>query len=125
MRLLGFSLSEKLKVLPQFHAAYIVLTKEELKRFNYQIGDTEGVVNFALAIDGISLAALFMERSDHTKVSFRSKGNFSVDQVARDHFEGGGHRNAAGGNLKVSLEDAIKIFEELLPGYFNELAANV
>jgi phosphoesterase RecJ-like protein len=71
------------------------------------------------------MAALFMERSDHTKVSFRSKGNFSVDQVARDHFEGGGHRNAAGGNLKASLVESIKKFEELLPGYYNELAANV
>jgi len=99
LRLLGYSISDQLVVLQDFHTAFITLSKADLERFDHQIGDTEGVVNYALSIKDINLAALFMERDGIVKISFRSKGNFSVDMLAREHFDGGGHRNAAGAKL--------------------------
>jgi len=115
MRLLGYCLSEKLKVLPKYQTAYISLTKEDLDKFNYQIGDTEGVVNYALSIDGITMAALFMERDGTIKVSMRSKGNASVNEICRKYFSGGGHHNAAGGNSDLSMAETLEGFEKLLP----------
>jgi phosphoesterase RecJ-like protein len=117
LRLLGLSVSDNLTVLPEYHTAFITLPKEDLDRFNYQIGDTEGVVNYALSIKDINLAALFMEREGIVKVSFRSKGNFSVDTLAREHFDGGGHRNASGANCTTGLEETVTKFKNLLPGY--------
>jgi len=115
MRLLGFCLSEKLKVIHEYHTAYISLTKEELKRFNHKIGDTEGVVNFALSMEGITMAVLFMERNDNIKISLRSKGDISVNEIARKYYSGGGHFRAAGGNSYVSMKDTLDQFEKLLP----------
>ncbi len=114
MRLLGFCLSEKLEVMEDCRAAYISLTKNELKRFNYQEGDTEGVVNYALSIKGIKLAALFMEQNDHVKASFRSTGNVDVNQLARTHYHGGGHVNAAGGKSFQGLENTLIEFVALV-----------
>ena len=115
MRLLGYCLSEKLKVLPEFHTAYISLTKSDLEKFNYKIGDTEGVVNYALSIEGITMAALFMERDGNIKVSLRSKGDASVNEITRKYYSGGGHKNAAGGNSYLNMEETLKGFEKLLP----------
>ncbi len=123
MRLLGYSLSERLRVFPEFSTAYIFLTKEDLKKFKFQIGDTEGIVNYALSIDGVSLAVLFTEKENHIRLSLRSKGNFSVNELVRLHFEGGGHRNAAGGNSTKSMEETLKQFEAILPSYKSELAS--
>jgi len=114
MRLLGFCLSEKLVVLPGLRAAYISLSKKDLKRFNYQEGDTEGVVNYALAIKEIELAALFTEKKDHIKVSLRSVGDIDVNELARVHFNGGGHKNASGGKSFSSLDDTVRYFVALL-----------
>jgi phosphoesterase RecJ-like protein len=121
LRLLGYSISDKLVVLPEFNTAYIALSKEELKRFDHQIGDTEGVVNYALSIKDINLAALFMERDGIVKVSFRSKGNFAVNALAAEHFDGGGHRNAAGADSDSSLEETVSKFREILPLYQSRL----
>jgi len=117
MRLLGYCLSEKLHVLPEHGTAYISLSKEDMNRFHYQIGDTEGVVNYALSINGVSMAVLFTEKDSLIRMSLRSKGNFSVNEFVRAHFDGGGHRNAAGGNSYLSMEETIKKFEDLLPVY--------
>ncbi|TSA24519.1 MAG: bifunctional oligoribonuclease/PAP phosphatase NrnA, partial [Bacteroidetes bacterium] len=122
LRLLGYSLSQKLVVLPHYHTAYIFLSATDLDRFQYQIGDTEGVVNYALSIEGINLAALFTERDNSIRISFRSKGNFSVEQLARDHFDGGGHVNASGATSYVSLEETVEKFRELLPAYREALS---
>ncbi|MCK9423173.1 MAG: DHH family phosphoesterase [Bacteroidales bacterium] len=121
LRLLGYAISDQLMVLPDYHTAYIVLTAGDLRRFDYQIGDTEDVVNYALSIKNINLAALFMERDGIVKVSFRSKGHFSVDQFARDHFDGGGHNNASGANCSTSLTETVSLFRELLPRYQSKL----
>lgn len=121
MRLLGFCLSERMKVLPLMSTAYIWLSKDDLDTFGYQPGDTEGVVNYALSIENIVMAALFTERDNRIRISLRSKGSFSVNSFARKHFEGGGHRNAAGADSFLSLQETLERFESLLKEYQDEL----
>ena len=121
LRLLGYSISERLIVLPEYYTAFITLSQADLLKFNHRIGDTEDVVNYALSVKDINLAALFMERDGIVKVSFRSKGNFSVDSFAREHFNGGGHRNAAGANCDGTLEDTVLKFRQILPLYQSKL----
>jgi len=114
MRLLGHCLSQRLRVLPEYQTAFIFLTSDDLKKFNYKDGDTEGVVNYGLSIKGIFLAAIFIERKENIKISFRSEGNLNVNILARKYFNGGGHKNAAGGNYKDSMEGTINYFESVL-----------
>lgn len=121
LRLLGLSVSDRLVVLPEYHTAYITLSKEDLERFDHQVGDTEGVVNYGLSIKNINLAALFMERDGIVKVSLRSKGNFAVNAVAAEYFNGGGHRNAAGANCTTTLDETVAKFLEILPAYQEKL----
>jgi len=121
MRLLGYCLSKKLKVLKDLYTAYIFLTKEELQQFNFQVGDTEGVVNYALAINGIHFAVLITEKENFIRLSFRSKGDFSVNSFARKYFEGGGHKNAAGGNSYLAMDQTVKKLEELLVKYKDQI----
>ena len=121
LRLLGYCLSDKLKVLPEFSTAYISLTKDELDRFHYQVGDTEGVVNYALSIENIKIAVLMTERKDRIRLSFRSKGDLAVNNIAREHFNGGGHKNAAGGDSFVTLDETIIKLRELLEQYKDEI----
>ena len=117
LRLLGYSISERMTTLNEYHTAYIYLTKADLEKFNYQVGDTEGVVNFPLMIDNIKMAVLITERQGVIRFSFRSKGEFSVHEVAKEHFNGGGHTNAAGGTLDCSIDQAIDKFLKVLPQY--------
>lgn len=119
LRLLGYCLSEKMVVLPEKGTAYMSLTKEELKRFNFRAGDTEGIVNFPLDIKGIKLSAIFIEKEDGVKISFRSVGTFSVNQFSRKHFGGGGHDNAAGGQSDLGLQQTVEKFVTLLNDYEN------
>ncbi len=121
LRLLGYALSEKLIVLPEFHTAFFTLTNEEHDRFHFQRGDTEGLVNYALTIRGIKFAAFFAERDGKVKCSFRSKGSFDVNLFARNGFNGGGHKNAAGGLLEIPLEEVVKKFKSLLPDNLSQL----
>ena len=120
-RFLGHCIKEKLVVLPEYRTAYISVTRGELAEFRHQSGDTEGIVNFALGIKGIRLAAFFCERDHLIKISFRSKDDFSVKELSSKHFSGGGHRNAAGGRSTLSLNDTITKFLELLPELQDEL----
>lgn len=121
LRLMGFVLSEKLKVLPEYKTAYMTLSAEELKRFGSQTGDTEGFVNYGLSIKGIKLSVMIHERKDSVKLSLRSLGNFSVNEMARTHFEGGGHRNASGGSSPLTLDQTVEKFLSILPEYKNQL----
>ncbi len=114
MRLLGYCLSDKLKVLKDYNTAYISLSKEDLLNFNYKDGDTEGVVNYALSIKGIILAAIFIERDDQVKISFRSEGNVNVNLIAREYYNGGGHKNASGGYSDKPLHDTLLEFEKII-----------
>jgi bifunctional oligoribonuclease and PAP phosphatase NrnA len=121
LRLTGFVLSEKLKVLPEYKTVYMTLSAEELKRFGSQTGDTEGFVNYGLSIKGIKLSVMIHERKDSVKLSLRSLGDFSVNEMARKHFEGGGHRNASGGSSALTLEETVKKFLSILPSYQKQL----
>ncbi len=121
IRLLGYSLCERLQVLKEYSTAYIYLSRVDLKKYKYQVGDTEGLVNYALSIEGIRFAALFTERGNVVRISFRSKDNFKVNDFAIKHFEGGGHDNAAGANSYISLEKTIEKFENLLLEYKKQL----
>lgn len=123
-RLLGYCLNEKLTVFPQYHTAIISLTKQELKKFNFKQGDDEGFVNYPLSIKGIIFSAIFVERVDYVKISFRSKGAFATNKFARKNFNGGGHLNASGGKSKMDIDKTIEKFISLLPNYKNELDEN-
>ncbi|GIZ09895.1 bifunctional oligoribonuclease/PAP phosphatase NrnA [Flavobacterium sp. UMI-01] len=115
LQLLGRAL-QNMKVLEEHKTSYTTLTQEELDSFHYVKGDTEGIVNYGLSIKGIHLTAIFIENKDEKiiKISFRSQGDFDVNQFAREHFNGGGHRNAAGGKSTDSMEKTIQKFESIV-----------
>lgn len=125
LQLTGTALSN-LKVLPEYRTAYITLSQTELKANNYKKGDTEGLVNYGLSIEGICFAAIFIEDEEQQiiKISFRSKGSFSVNKFSRNHFNGGGHDNAAGGRTTLQLEATVAQFLALLPQYQKELKSS-
>ena len=115
LQLLGRAL-QNMKIIPQHRASYTSLTQDELDSFDYVKGDTEGIVNYGLSVKGIQITAIFIENKDEgiIKISFRSQGDIDVNQFARDHFNGGGHRNAAGGKSTDSIEATIQKFEKLV-----------
>lgn len=121
LRFFGHMFLNRLTILKEYNTAYIYMSKEDIKEYNIKGGDTEGLVNYPLSIAGIKMAVLFKEEDDIIKMSFRSKGDFSVNEVARTHFHGGGHRNAAGGKSDDSLDDTIKKFLSILPNYKNQI----
>ncbi|QJD78264.1 DHH family phosphoesterase [Spirosoma rhododendri] len=124
-RLLGHVLNEKLNVLPEFRFAYITLTEDELKAYRSKTGDTEGMVNYALAVEGVVAAAILIDRGEEIRISFRSVGDFSVRDLANAHFNGGGHRNAAGGRSKLTLAETEQRILAILPQYQSQLLATV
>ena len=121
MKLLGYCLNEKMEVFPKYRSAVIYISKEELEQFNFEPGDTEGFVNYPLSINNIVFSALFIEKEDFVKASFRSKGNFPSNAFSRDHFEGGGHLNASGGETNLPLNEAVEKFRQLLEQYKHQL----
>jgi len=121
LRFLGYCLSNKLEILPEYNTALIVVSREEMNRFNINTGDTEGIVNYALSINDIRLAAFIIERKDKVKISLRSSGTFPANEICKDHFHGGGHRNAAGGQSEDTLQQVVHQFKTLLPEYKNLL----
>ena len=121
MRLLGHCLLNKMVLFSEYHTALIWLSKDELVEFDFQAGDTEGFVNYPLSIKGIVFSAFFMEKEDHIKLSFRSKGNFGTNGFASKHFNGGGHQNASGGEIRLPIDEAINLFKDVLPLYANQL----
>lgn len=122
MQLLGVALTN-LVVLKKHKTAYTYLSKKELEAHDYKKGDTEGFVNYGLSMEGIHFAVIFIEslEEDLIKISFRSKGEVDVNQFARNHFEGGGHKNAAGGKSNLSLSETIKRFKQLV--HLQEIAS--
>ena len=121
MKLLGYCLNKKLLLYPENNSAVISLTAEELEQFNFKKGDTEGVVNYALAIKGIVFAVFIAEKDGMVKLSLRSKGNFKVNEIANKYFSGGGHTNASGGISEVSVNETIKIVEKIINDNKTEL----
>lgn len=119
LKLLGYSLSEKLKVLPNIPVAVIYLSKKELDELDNQKGSTEGLVNYALSVDGVQMAAFIKEDVGKVKMSFRSKGDIPVNEFSAQYFNGGGHKNAAGGASFESFEKTIQKFEEVIYEFWN------
>jgi bifunctional oligoribonuclease and PAP phosphatase NrnA len=101
--------------------AIISLSLKDLEQFDYQIGDTEGLVNYPLSMEKVNLSILITERKDQVRLSFRSKGGFSVNDFSRNHFEGGGHFNAAGGNSQLSLKETLAKLIKIIPEYHEQL----
>jgi phosphoesterase RecJ-like protein len=114
IRLQGFALNQRMVVLPELKSAYISLSKNDLKEYNHVKGDTEGFVNMPLSIKGICFSALFIEKDNFIKLSFRSKGQFPSNEFASLYFAGGGHKNASGGEYFDTLENTIAYFLKVL-----------
>ncbi len=122
MKLLGVALNN-LVILEQYRTAYITLSQKELDDNNFRKGDTEGFVNYALSLDGIVFAQIFIEKASESiiKTSLRSKGDFDVNKMARENWDGGGHQNAAGGKSELTMEETVNKLISILPSYENEI----
>jgi phosphoesterase RecJ-like protein len=114
LKFLGFALNKRLVVRQEWATAYFVIQQADVRRFQLELGDTEGLVNYALSLQGIVLAALMKEKKDGVSFSFRSIGEFPVNKLAREYFEGGGHKNAAGGISRLPLLETIAKFEKIV-----------
>lgn len=121
LKLVGYALNDKLEHLEDSSTAIISLSLEEMKRFNHRQGDTEGLVNQALSIKGVNLAAFFREGANEIKISFRSKGSFDVNKFSRANWSGGGHMNAAGGMSNLTLDEALARFRSQVAELKNEI----
>lgn len=125
LRLLGFAISERMLVWKELHTAVIYLDKNDLDKFNYDVGDTEGVVNYPLSMADVNLSVLLTERDKLIRMSFRSKGKFSVNTLAAEYFEGGGHKNAAGGTSTLTISETIDKLKEVTENYKEELVYKI
>jgi phosphoesterase RecJ-like protein len=123
MRLLGHVLCNKLEVLDECQAAFIAISKDELDRYGYQPGDTEGFVNYPLGIQGVDISAMLTEKEKDkfVKLSFRSRDNIPVNQYSEQYFSGGGHVNAAGGEWNGTLDEAVERLKNTLPGFVRKI----
>ena len=110
LRFIGYVLQSRLDVYYEYNTALISVPWKDLVKYQIKTGDTEGLVNYPLTIQGIKLAALIVDRDEEIKCSFRSKGNFDVNVFARTYFDGGGHSNAAGGRSSDTLEQTVQRF---------------
>lgn len=121
MKLLGYCLNEKMVVLPEFHTAYISLTSDELEKYKFMPGDSEGFVNLPFSVSNVNITALFVEKKGHIRISMRSRGGFAVNEFCEKHFDGGGHKNAAGAESKLSMKETLDKFKKLLELYRHEI----
>lgn len=122
LQFIGHCLANKLEIIPELNTAVMAVTREELQRYKIQTGDTEGLVNYGLSIKGIEFSALFIDRTKLVKISFRGSGTFPCNEFSRDHFQGGGHFNASGGQSTEGLVAAVARFKRILPEYKKYLA---
>jgi phosphoesterase RecJ-like protein len=122
LRFIGNTLLNRMRVFYEYNAALIAIPQADLVKYDIKTGDTEGLVNYPLSIEGIKMAAIIIDRGEERKCSFRSKGDFDVNTFARQHFNGGGHFNAAGGQSLEKLEDVVERFIQTLPSYKDQLS---
>lgn len=122
LRLRGFVLYEKMQVFPELQSACITLTEDEQKSFNTKKGDTEGLVNMPLDIKGINCSVFFKEdkQSNKIKVSLRSIGNIAVNELSNKYFNGGGHKNAAGGSWFGTMDEAVELFKRVVKDFISK-----
>lgn len=121
LQLLGHCLANRMEFLPEYSTALIWLSRKDYEQFEIQRGDTEGIVNYLLTIREVKLAAFIHNQPTIVKLSLRSKGDLDVQEICRTHFNGGGHKNAAGAYSHDSLKATIQKFKEILPLYKNAL----
>ena len=121
LKFMGNAFLNRMTVLPEFKTAVMAIPKTDIYKFELKTGDTEGLVNYLLSIEGIKFAAILIDREEERKWSFRSKGNFDVNIFARTHFEGGGHANAAGGRSSKSLDETFNDFKNIIENYKSQL----
>ena len=121
LRLLGHCLSNRMEIWDEYHTGIIFLNKHDYQVFDIQRGDTEGIVNYLLKLKNIQVAAFIRQQPTIVKISLRSKGDFSVEEIAKNYFNGGGHRNASGGYAKSSLAATIDRFKSVLPKYKDKI----
>jgi len=121
LKFMGNAFLNRMTVLPEFKTAVMAIPKSDIYKFELKTGDTEGLVNYLLSIEGIKFAAILIDREEERKWSFRSKGNFDVNIFARTHFEGGGHANAAGGRSSKSLDETLNDFKTIIENYKSQL----
>ncbi|NQD70863.1 bifunctional oligoribonuclease/PAP phosphatase NrnA [Sphingobacterium shayense] len=117
LKFLGYCLLNCLEVIPEYNTALFAISKEDLQKFNVTTGDTEGLVNYALSVKGIRLAALFIDRTELIKLSLRSIGEIPCNEICKVHFNGGGHLNASGGSSSEELSQVVNRFKSILPDY--------
>ncbi|MGL1888537.1 MAG: bifunctional oligoribonuclease/PAP phosphatase NrnA [Reichenbachiella sp.] len=122
MKLMGFMLSERLQVIEGTNISFFYLTMEDKEKYNYQTGDSEGLVNYGLGVKGVKISAIFLEDKDKVKISFRSFGDIPINEFARKYFNGGGHKNSAAGVSLDNLDTTINKFKELVQNQTKELS---
>ncbi len=123
LRLLGHCLKDRMEILEEYQTGIIWLTRRDYEYYDIQRGDTEGIVNFLLKMKNIKIAAFITEQPTIVKISLRSKGDFSVEQIAKKHFKGGGHKNASGGSSYKGLKSTLLEFKNILAEYKEEINA--
>jgi len=121
LKFLGYCLLNRLEVIPEYNTALFSVSSEDLKAFNVTTGDTEGLVNYALSVSGIRLAALIIDRTERVKLSLRSIGDIPCNEICSIYFDGGGHKNAAGGQSTAPIAEVVETFKSILPKYKNLL----
>jgi bifunctional oligoribonuclease and PAP phosphatase NrnA len=122
LRLLGYCLNRRMEILEEYHTGIITLSRKDFELFNIQRGDTEDIVNYLLKIKTVKLAIFITEQPNNiTKLSMRSKGDISVQEICRTYFKGGGHKNASGGSSSMYLRDTVAKVKEILPQYMEVL----
>ena len=119
MRLLGYVLLDKMRMIENGRAAYIALKENEMRRFDFQVGDSEGFVNYPLSIASVQMSAMFIETHKFIRISFRSRGDVDVSLFASKYFNGGGHKNASGGKSYDTIEKTVARFEQAVTEFFH------
>jgi phosphoesterase RecJ-like protein len=115
LKLIGHCLANRMELMSEYQAGIIWLDKEDYKHWSIGRGDTEGIVNYILMVRNMKLAVFITEQQNVTKLSFRSKGNINVQEICHNYFNGGGHRNASGGQIKASIEETLAKVKEIIP----------
>lgn len=121
LRLLGHCLANRMEILEEYRTGIIFLNKHDFQVYDIQRGDTEGIVNYLLKLKNVHMAVFIRQQPTIIKISFRSKGDFSVEEIAKNYFNGGGHRNASGGYTKSSLAATLDLIKAILPSYKEQL----
>lgn len=119
LRLLGYTLNKKLRFINPQRVAFFTISEEELRTFNFQLGDSEGFVNYPLSIADVNFSAMFTEVAGIIKISFRSQGDIDVNEFARRYFGGGGHKNASGAKSFKDMNSTVRYFRKCVVEYFD------